>query len=161
MTASPVTAPAPRPAVARADAAVKDAVQVVWSSQRAIPAAADRRAAAVAAAQHAIEAAVATERAEQLAAQADLRAGLRRLAAAGLGDAEIALLCGSAATGNMAGGGPGGVRQDIGPRLEPDAGVPAGCRESPPGTVRHGGRPCPQRPRGGRRKWASNGRHRH
>ncbi len=75
-------------------AVVQDAVQMVTTSREAIPAAADRRAAAVAAARHAIEAAVAAERAEQDAARSALRAGLGRLAAAGLDSRDIAGLCG-------------------------------------------------------------------
>jgi hypothetical protein len=62
------------------------------STRKAIPAAAHRRAAAVAAAGHAIDAALAAERAEQDAARSELLTAIRRLRAQGLTDRAIAQL---------------------------------------------------------------------
>ena len=74
-------------------AAMLHAARMLRSARQAIPAAAHRRAAAVAAAGHAIDAALAAERAEQDAARSELLTAIRRLRAQGLTDRAITRLC--------------------------------------------------------------------
>lgn len=74
-------------------AAMLHAARMLRSARQAIPAAAHRRAVAVAAAGHAIDAALAAERAEQDAARSELLTAIRRLRAQGLTDRAITRLC--------------------------------------------------------------------
>jgi len=83
----------PAPGAGPGAAEMLHAARMLRSARQAIPAAAHRRAVAVAAAGHAIDAALAAERAEQDAARSELLAAIRRLRAQGLTDRAITQLC--------------------------------------------------------------------